>query len=186
MMYVMVIIMLFLSACSTITQPELTDFSDKGVNDYGTAMIKFLDRGSGTSDIVSYGGAISLAGLSTGTVMAATARAPGAPGLAVGAAILSWVLSILKPTGHGNIMVGGISDILGAREKYFTDKTAAGISTVPTNCMTVFGGIFAGAIDRAMANALLRIQELAPKDPLPPSSETNKETNRTAGNTCGR
>ena len=44
-------------------------------------------KDSSISDGLGYGGAISLAGLSTGTLLAAAGRSPAAPGLAMGSAL---------------------------------------------------------------------------------------------------
>lgn len=151
--------------------PQLTDYSDTGVLNWSNQVMSYWGDQTGGSDVLGYGGALSMAGLTSGTLLATASGASAAPGLAFGSAVVSWVLAILKPTGHGNAVLAGATDVLSARQQYFQDRTAAGISRTPNNCMTRYAGTFAGKIDAAISKWLRLKQELAPADPQPPVNQ---------------
>jgi hypothetical protein len=183
------IALLALPSCSVINPPELEDYTDKGVVEWSQATMRHWGKDSSVSDGVGYGGAISLAGLSTGTLLAAAGRSPAAPGLAMGSALLSWVLAIAKPTGHGNAILAGYIMMTKAWNEYFASLTSAGISTVPDKCMTAQGGIFAGRIAMARAKVASLSQELDPPDPQLPTATAPagaRQLGATQPNTCGK
>lgn len=161
---------------------NLTDYSDQGVLAYSNAVLAGWDTSSG--DLLSYGGAISAAGLTTGTLLAAGTGAGAVTGLAFGSTILQWVMSIIKPNERNNALTEGAIMVREAIAKYFTTKTAAGISKVPSDCMTTYGGTLAAEVAIAQNRVALLDQKRMPKDPQPPI-----ETQRSVVapiNTCGR
>lgn len=172
--------LVFLTGCSLSPGlPQLADYSDKGVLEYSNGVLTSWDTSK--QDLISYGGAMSAAGLGTGTLFAAGTGSPAVTGLAFGSTMLQWMLSIFKPTDRANAWDEGAEMIRESLKKYFSTKTAAGISTVPSNCMTAYAGVLVGEVQDAI-NVVSRLdKKRRPKDPEPSAERT-----AAAPNTCGR
>jgi len=153
---------------------------------HSKALLAYWGNDATGAEVLGYGGAISVAGLSTGTLLAAAGGSPAAPGLAMGSALISWVLGILKPTGHGHVIAEAASLVMAAESKYFVDKTQAGIATVPTNCMTTFAATLAASINQAKSREMRLRQALAPVDPQVPGQAVGLIGEQRQGNNCGR
>ena len=157
------------TGCTAIRQPpSLTDYSDAGVLVYKRDMLAYWGADAQGNEWLGYGGGITQAGLTSGTLLATAGGSPAAPGLALGSALVSWILGIIKPAGHGHLIVQAASTVTAAEGKYFVDKTAAGISTVPTNCMTTFAAALVAVINRERSDEMRLRQALAPVDPPVP------------------
>ena len=158
-----------LAGCSTVRPPQLTDYSDAGALAYSNAVLASWDTTN--NDYLSYGGAVSAAGLSTGTLLAAGTGSPAVTGLAFGAALLQWVRSIFQPTDRANALDEGAEMVRDALKKYFAALTSSGIKNVPANCLTVQAGTLIGDVEDAQ-NVVSRLdKKRRPPDPKPPDSQ---------------
>jgi len=171
-----------LVGCSTMRSPQLTDYSDVGALNWSNQVLATWSPAGG--DMLAYGGAVSAAGLTTGTLLAAGTGSPAVTGLAFGSAMLQWALSIFKPNEHNNALMEGAVMVREAVAKYFTAKTAAGISKTPTDCMTQYAGVLVADVNIAQNRVAFLEQQRMPKDPAPPDTGGQKLVGGV--NTCGR
>ena len=127
-----------------------------------------------------------LAGLTTGTLFAAGTGSPAVTGLALGSAMLQWVTSILKPNERNNALMEGAIMVREAVAKYWSTKTAAGISKTPTDCMTSYAGVLVAEVSIAQNRVAFLDQKRMPPDPKPPTDTGGQKTVQGPINTCGR
>ena len=175
-----------LTGCSTVKgPPELTDYSDAGALTWSNNVLATWSPAAG--DLLAYGSAISAAGLTTGTLFAAGTGSPAVTGLALGSAMLQWITSILKPNERNNALMEGAIMVREAVAKYFTNKTAAGISKTPADCMTAYAGVLVAEVNIAQNRVAFLDQKRMPIDPKPPTDAAGQRTAAApVMNTCGR
>jgi hypothetical protein len=175
------VILSVMTGCSTLKPPVLENYSDAGALQWSNDVLATWTPAPG--DLLAYGSAISAAGLTTGTLFAAGTGSPAVTGLALGSAMLQWITSILKPNERNNALMEGAIMVREALAKYWSTKTAAGISTTPIYCMTAYAGVLVAEVNIAQNRVAFLDQKRMPVDPKPPDS--NQRT-AAAVNTCGR
>jgi len=172
---VVILFAMFIAGCSTMTPPSLMDeFENNQLSDLGILRYshKILDRWgvrSVNTELMSTGGAISVAALSTGAV-AATSYGAGSGaviGLAAGVNFLLQALGVIKPDARTNSFSEGGALILSAESEYFINLTSKKIYHVPTNRVTPSGAILlqktnaaVTVVSRAMVGLLPKLVDL--------------------------
>lgn len=173
MTMIFILLFVFITGCSA-TMPTFSDYSDAGILKYGGEVKKgWGSRGTDTGAL-SVGGALGLAALSTGTTVAAGAGAGSGVILAL-SGLTTWALAALRivdPTARSNAFNEGTGLILDAEGEYVKSFTQAGLSVVPTTCITPYGAVLFDQINQAIKSVGNLMAGLLPprsQDGIPPS-----------------
>jgi len=191
---VVILFAMFISGCSTMTPPNLLDqlevkgaadpqaktsLSDLGILRYAHAVLDKWGVRSVNTEVLTNSGAIAVAALSTGAVVAgAGGAATGVmAGLAGGVNFLLQALGIMKPDARANAFSEGGGLILDSEGEYLVALTSKRIYHIPTDRVTPQGAVLltkvnaaVKAVSRSMVGLLPKFSDMEKLQPVNPDS----------------
>jgi len=186
---VVILFAMFIAGCSTMTPPSLLDqlepkgagtsLSDLGILRYAHAVLDKWGVRSVNTEVLTNSGAIAVAALSTGAVVAGAGGAGTGvmAGLAGGVNFLLQALGIMKPDARANAFSEGGGLILDSEGEYLVALTAKRIYHIPTDRVTPQGAVLltkvnaaVKAVSRSMVGLLPKFSDMEKLQPVNPDS----------------
>lgn len=152
-----------------------TELTDLGILRFGEKVLGAWGLRSHGSEALNMGGALALAGLSTGTLAAAGSMSPGTTrGLAAGFNFILQALGIIKPAERNDARHEGAAMILEARGAFIEALAAKRVYHISNRRFTPQGALYFKQInaaikivDRLLVGLAPRIEDLEAIKPVP-------------------